>query len=637
MPARPRLSLCIPTYNRAEFLEAAVLSGLGEAAGQAPGTVEVLVCDNASSDATAELMARLQAAHPDLRCLRSESNQGFDLNYLRCVEEARGEFVWVLGDDDEWLCGSAQRVLDELAAGADACLCLSQACDLNLNPVAVLSWYLDPAPPRVWSLRDRGDLVRYFDACARNAGAFAFISVGILRRERFLQERELLGRAVGSGYVHLWGMMAYLRRPLTLHYIPEALVRNRMSDLHAGSFANADLFGRWKYDLMNWCAVADAVFGDDEGLCAAFSRILGRNHHNTIVPGMRKAAPSEAAWLEAKPLLVQVGFPRVQIAAVELAHQVLNGGRLPMPTLDPAALSLVDLPLVARGAERVAVLALGGLQDIMDGSGLLARFKQKGWAGRLRILCPPECAELLDGFELQCVEPGRYALDAGYRGSMVGRLLEFAPELAVNLDPQRGVQADDLVTAALPAGAIAYELPPRGQDAGLVHSANHAYTCLVPPGKGTAGLLEALGLEPSAPALWPSPSAREEARTAMRNLGWDGARTLAVLVDHPSIVEDPAFQAALGQAADAGWTLLGIGGRGTYRHLEALLDPRGERAVNLAGALNLGSMAALLQLCGACLGGTRLLRSMAAACGCPTLPGRAVSLCPNPPAPSGTG
>ena len=71
MSARPRLSLCIPTWNRGRYLQGALESGLREAAGQPPGTVEVLVCDNASTDETAEVISRIQAAHPELCAYRN--------------------------------------------------------------------------------------------------------------------------------------------------------------------------------------------------------------------------------------------------------------------------------------------------------------------------------------------------------------------------------------------------------------------------------------------------------------------------------------------------------------------------------------------------------------------------------------
>jgi glycosyltransferase involved in cell wall biosynthesis len=619
MPPRPRLSLCIPTHNRAAYLQGALESGLREAASQPAGTVEVLVCDNASTDGTPGLISRMQGTHPGLRALRNAENLGFDPNYLRSVEEARGEFVWVMGDDDVWVPGSVARVLRELDAGADACLCLAEACDLDLNPIIVLPWFLDANPPRVWRLESREDLIRYFDACARNAGAFAFISVTIFRRDRFLLHRESIQRSAGTGYPHLWGMMEYLRQPLRLHYVPEVLVRNRMSDQHADSYASMDLYGRWMSDLRGWAQVADAVFGDDAELHDAFSRIIGRNHHNTILPGLRRCSPTEAAWLDAKPYLVRAGFTPVRIAAVDLAFHYTQGDRLPMASLNPDSLCLADLPLVARGAERIAILALG-LQSLLEGAALLAALRNAGRSAEITVFCPPECAELLDGFNLQRVDPKRYSKDVPYREAVAQAISGLAPELVVNLDPYRGIEADDLAASALPAGAIAFDLPSRGQDAALVKAANAAYTCLIPQDAGPEAMLEALGLMGNPPALWPAPEVQEDARVVIRELGWDPAGTLAVLVDHPSILEDPAFHSALAQTMDDGWTLLGMGVPGTRAPLERLLNPLGDRAVNFAGNLGLGPMAALLQLCGGFLGGTPLLQSMARACGCAPAP-----------------
>jgi len=624
MPKRPRLSLCIPTYNRAACFQGALESGLRELTSLPTGTVEILVCDNASTDGTWNLVSKAQADHPELRIIRNETNLGFDRNYMRCVEEARGEFVWVMGDDDVWVSGSVARVMRELNAGADACLCLAEACDLDLKPLVVLPWYLDPDPLTLWRLESRDDLIRYFNACARTAGVFAFISVAIFRRDRFLANPEGLQRALDTGYPHLWGMMDFFRQPLQLAYIPEPLVRNRMSDLHASSYANTDLYGRWMLDLRSWAQIADAVFGDDSELHGAFSRILGRNHHNTILPGLRKCAPTEADWLQGVPYLVRAGFSPVQVAAVNFGFKHLQGDHLPMPTLEAATLCLVDLPLVARGAQHIAIMALGGLQNIFDGAGLLARLRRTGEVSRIRVFCTPECAELLDGFNTQSLEPKRYAEDSTYRECMARSMTEFSPELVVNLDPERGIEADDLVIEALPAGAIGYELPSRGQDPAMVKAVNSVYSCFVSPGAGSEGMLKALGLKPAPVALWPSAAAREQAREVLDRMGWDPEKTLAILVDHPSIPDNPAFQAALAQAAKSEWTFVGMGGRGTYNLLETLLDPLEGRAVNLAGILNLGSTAALLQLCGGFLGGTLLLQSLARACGCSFAPLKAI-------------
>lgn len=614
MSARPKISLCIPTYNRAAFLEGAVESGLKEAANFPPGTVDILISDNASTDGTADLIARLQAAHPELRAVRNPENLSFDRNYLRCAEEALGEFVWIMGDDDVWLPGSVSRVLRELEAGADVCLCLAEACDMDLNPLIVLPWYLEDDPPKVWRLDTRDDLIRYFDACARNAGVFAFISVTVFRRDRFLAHRESLQKAVGTGYIHLWGMMSFLRQPTEVHYIPEVLIRNRLSDAHE-QLAGASLCGRWMHDLRGWATVADSVFADDPELHGAFSRILGRNHHNTILPGFRHHAPDDAAWEAAVPYLIRAGFSLTQVAAADFGFHLLQGHRPPMATLNPDSLCLADLPLITRGAERVAIVGLNA-ESLLDGAAVLAAFQAAGRAAQVRVYCTSDCADLLEGFQVQCLDSDRYARDLSYRESIAQTFTAFAPELAVNVDRARGIESDDLVNAALPAGAIAFELPPNGQSESLVKAANGAYSRLIPRASEPDAMLAALGLTGS-PTLWPVQTARQDAEAMLTKLGWSGSNTLVLLVDHPSIPSDPAFLSAFTRAMDQGWTVVGLGDPQSYRTLDALLEPLGERGVNLAGVMGPPFMAALLALSGGFLGGTAALGPLARACGCP--------------------
>lgn len=92
------VSIAIPTYNRAATLERAVRSALG----QTHGDLEVVVSDNASTDATAELLARLSASDPRLRTVRRDSNRGMVANLNAALALADGEHAMLLSDDD-WL------------------------------------------------------------------------------------------------------------------------------------------------------------------------------------------------------------------------------------------------------------------------------------------------------------------------------------------------------------------------------------------------------------------------------------------------------------------------------------------------------------------------------------------------------
>lgn len=94
----PRLTIGIPTWNRVEVLR----EQLELLTPHLQHDVELLVCDNGSTDGTWELLnAYLKKNESVLvRCIRNGANLGADVNYLRVIEAANGEWVWLVGDDD---------------------------------------------------------------------------------------------------------------------------------------------------------------------------------------------------------------------------------------------------------------------------------------------------------------------------------------------------------------------------------------------------------------------------------------------------------------------------------------------------------------------------------------------------------
>ncbi len=95
----PLTSILIPTYNQAEYLAQAIQSALD----QDYDDLEIIVSDDASSDATASLTQRLPS-NPRVSIHRNSVNLGRVGNYRKCLYElAKGEWVLVL-DGDDYLC-----------------------------------------------------------------------------------------------------------------------------------------------------------------------------------------------------------------------------------------------------------------------------------------------------------------------------------------------------------------------------------------------------------------------------------------------------------------------------------------------------------------------------------------------------
>jgi glycosyltransferase involved in cell wall biosynthesis len=92
----PRISVLIPTFNRARYLPQALDSALR----QDHANLEVVLLDNASTDDTAAVAARY-SRDPRFRSVRNETNIGMVGNWRRGLDEhATGEWFLLLSDDD---------------------------------------------------------------------------------------------------------------------------------------------------------------------------------------------------------------------------------------------------------------------------------------------------------------------------------------------------------------------------------------------------------------------------------------------------------------------------------------------------------------------------------------------------------
>jgi glycosyltransferase involved in cell wall biosynthesis len=94
------VSVVISTFERPEACERALRSVLN----QTEPPLEVLVCDNGSTDETEAHMRELERRHKRVRYLRKSSNSGTPATTRNLgIEHAQGGWIAFLDDDDEWL------------------------------------------------------------------------------------------------------------------------------------------------------------------------------------------------------------------------------------------------------------------------------------------------------------------------------------------------------------------------------------------------------------------------------------------------------------------------------------------------------------------------------------------------------
>ena len=128
----PLVTIAIPTFNRASWLRDCISAALA----QSYQRFEVLVSDNASTDATSEVLSGISERR--LRILTQESNIGQIPNWNACLAEAKGDYVVFVSDDD--------RIEPSLL---EQCIALVK-CEPQVQVVVALSDVYFAAEARTW-------------------------------------------------------------------------------------------------------------------------------------------------------------------------------------------------------------------------------------------------------------------------------------------------------------------------------------------------------------------------------------------------------------------------------------------------------------------------------------------------------
>ena len=93
-----RLSIVIPTYNRADFLDLSLEAHIPLVR---QFDIAIYIVDNASTDNTSEIVSKWMNEYEYLFLSRNKKNIGPDLNFEIALKSPKTEYIWLLGDTSE--------------------------------------------------------------------------------------------------------------------------------------------------------------------------------------------------------------------------------------------------------------------------------------------------------------------------------------------------------------------------------------------------------------------------------------------------------------------------------------------------------------------------------------------------------
>ncbi len=237
-----RVGIGVPVYNGEQFVGAALESMLG----QTFGDIDLVICDNASTDRTEEICRDFAARDKRVRYFRNATNIGAGPNFNRTFHLSHGEyFKWAACDDlhePDFL----RQCVEVLDCDSEVVLCHTAATYIDEHGKRIGGYTPDPIP-NVGSDRPS---VRFRDLIMNDHWCIEVF--GLIRRD-VLARTPLIASFVGSDRT----LLAELGLLGKLHVVPEVLFLSRDHSgrsVHTNKRTRGEWFDpklRGKFSLMH--------------------------------------------------------------------------------------------------------------------------------------------------------------------------------------------------------------------------------------------------------------------------------------------------------------------------------------------------------------------------------------------------
>lgn len=249
----PKLSICIPTRNREFFLSECLNNLLT----QKIEDLEIVIVDGASTDNTKSLVERYTTQFSNLIYFRRDECVGVDKDILKAVQLSKGEYCWLLSDDDLLEPGALKYVLSYINLHAPL-----SGISVNYTAYDSEMKFKINTVPAISGNRIKNDfLFTDREKCFSNLGIhLGFLSGQIVNRDIWLRTVSNINL---DNYYNSWLLVYIIGKMFEFEpkwlYIHKELVKGRSGN---DSFlARLGVYNRQLITHVNFAEIIRSIFG----------------------------------------------------------------------------------------------------------------------------------------------------------------------------------------------------------------------------------------------------------------------------------------------------------------------------------------------------------------------------------------
>jgi abequosyltransferase len=310
------LSICIPTFNRGNYLDKLLLSIKDQ--NLSSDLFQIVISDNASTDNTSSIIHKYNE-QLNIKYIEKKENEGPDLNYMSAVDNADGKFCWLFGSDDLLEKGSVKTVLKYLDSFGDdvgiVMLGRKEFVERGNKVTRYTNWFLADETKEFCTDKSQG-LIAYFNHCNRLGGVFSYLSSIIVNRASW-DNHPLDTSFIGTAYSHAYRLVSIAKSGTKIVTLMDVNPLCRTGNDH---FMENGAVKRFLIDIDGYTSISLALLNDKEA--KALLKVLTREHGLRTVTGIfALCTPDELIIIKSK--LRRSGFSKVLLF---FAHAIVKSG-----------------------------------------------------------------------------------------------------------------------------------------------------------------------------------------------------------------------------------------------------------------------------------------------------------------------
>lgn len=159
----PFVSVIVLTYNHEKF----IVNCLDSLLSQDYPNLEIIVCDDASTDRTPEIISSFAQKSIKVNVFLSDTNQGPAKNFIRALAKCKGEFIAICEGDDLWVSPEKISLQISYIVGSGASIAYADYCKIDEGGKIITAKVLEPQP-------DSFDLVDLIDEHGPSTNSILF-------------------------------------------------------------------------------------------------------------------------------------------------------------------------------------------------------------------------------------------------------------------------------------------------------------------------------------------------------------------------------------------------------------------------------------------------------------------------------